>query len=313
VTLSGRLPLVPADARAFDVVGFGENSVDLVAVVDEWPTPDTKHSLTSFDRLSGGQIATAIAACVRLGCRARYAGVFGDDEPGEWLRRQLAQKGIDVQATVVRGAATRSALILVARTTGARAVLERRDPRLNLDPAALDLQTLSAGRILLVDATDVAAATRAAAAARQAGVRTVLDVDRPVPGLAALLAEADIVITSETFPRAYFGVAAVEGGVEELARATGATLVAATCGANGSVASYEGKVIRTTATRVEVVDTTGAGDAFRAGFIAGWVHSGGEVAVEVLLAQANRAAGLSCRGAGAQGALPTWAEVETGV
>src|SRR5262245_12484445 len=98
--LAARLPLRPPVAGGPDVVGFGENSVDLVAVVSEWPAPDSKHALESLERRSGGQVATAMVACARLGCRARYVGVFGDDEPGAWLRHQLAHTGVEVRAVV---------------------------------------------------------------------------------------------------------------------------------------------------------------------------------------------------------------------
>src|SRR5258707_1093244 len=67
----------------FDVAGFGLNSVDLVAVVAEYPVPNTKQRLQRFARLPGGQMATAMATCANLGWRARYIGSFGDDELGE--------------------------------------------------------------------------------------------------------------------------------------------------------------------------------------------------------------------------------------
>ena len=71
-----RLPFrIPsADCSAFDIVGFGQNSVDLLTVVAEHPTPNTKQRVQRFARLPGGQIATALATCARLGYRARYVG-----------------------------------------------------------------------------------------------------------------------------------------------------------------------------------------------------------------------------------------------
>ena len=63
---------------------------------------------------------------------------------------------------------------------------------------------------------------------------------------------------------------------------------------------------------VAALDTTGAGDAFRGGFAAAWVQSAGQgrVSAAAVLARANATAALNCRGAGAQGSLPTMAEVE---
>lgn len=55
----------------FDVAGIGLNSIDLLAVVAEYPRSNTKQRLQRFARLPGGEIATAMATCARLGWRAR--------------------------------------------------------------------------------------------------------------------------------------------------------------------------------------------------------------------------------------------------
>jgi sugar/nucleoside kinase (ribokinase family) len=306
------LPSLP-DCQPFDVVGFGENTVDFVNTVAIWPEPDTKQRLVAFDRLPGGQIATTAAVCARLGCRTRYAGVFGDDEAGRWLTTHLESVGIDVVAAVVAGAATRTASILVGATDGRRTILEYRDPRLTQGFAKLPREVFTSGRVLMLDATDLDGAVEAATQARAAGVRVVLDVDTADEALAPLLACADILITSAMVPQELTGAASVEEGLRHLSRRTPAPLIVATLGAEGSVALLDGRVIRTPALAVEVVDTTGAGDAFRGGFVAGWLRSDGRERVEVLLRQANAVAGLSCRGRGAQGALPTWHEIEAKV
>ena len=79
-----RIPFaVPSPGtRPFDVAGFGLNSIDLVAVVAEYPALNSKQRLQRVARLPGGQIATAMATCARLGWRARYIGRFGDDDLG---------------------------------------------------------------------------------------------------------------------------------------------------------------------------------------------------------------------------------------
>src|SRR5450759_657796 len=93
-----RIPFtIPAaDAALFDVVGLGLNSVDLVAVVSEFPTSNTKQPLQQFARMAGGQIATALVACARLGWRTRYLGSFGSDDLGTLARDSLVAEGVDV-------------------------------------------------------------------------------------------------------------------------------------------------------------------------------------------------------------------------
>src|SRR5213593_1990494 len=77
-----RLPFAIPSAkdRMFDVVGLGLNSIDLLAVVGEYPEANTKQRLQRFARLPGGQIATALAVCAKLGWKATYIGSFGDDD-----------------------------------------------------------------------------------------------------------------------------------------------------------------------------------------------------------------------------------------
>src|SRR5579863_10095096 len=110
-------PRLPSEAKAVDVVGLGENSVDLVAVAPRFPRPDSKQTLSRLSSVVGGQTATALVACARLGWRARYLGGVGDDEAGGRVTEVLAWEGVDVQTKPRRGASTRQAIIVVdART-----------------------------------------------------------------------------------------------------------------------------------------------------------------------------------------------------
>src|SRR5439155_16789837 len=86
-----RLPLtIPAGAtRPFDIVGFGLNSIDLLTVVAEFPASNSKQRLQRFARMPGGQTATALVTCARLGLRARYLGSVGGDDFGALARDSL--------------------------------------------------------------------------------------------------------------------------------------------------------------------------------------------------------------------------------
>src|SRR5881396_2069241 len=110
-----RIPFsLPAGDRPVDVAGFGLNSVDLVAVVADYPTSNTKQRLQRFARHPGGQIATALAACARLGWKASYIGRFGDDEFGHQARESLISAGVDTEsAQTVPGTTNQFAVILV--------------------------------------------------------------------------------------------------------------------------------------------------------------------------------------------------------
>src|SRR5262245_10492833 len=105
---SVRIPFqIPApDTRPFDVVGFGRSSVDLFSGVAECPHPNTNQRLQRFARLPGGQTATALTVCARLGLRAAYIGAFGSDELGALSRESLTSAGVDVSAARTVAGAT---------------------------------------------------------------------------------------------------------------------------------------------------------------------------------------------------------------
>jgi sugar/nucleoside kinase (ribokinase family) len=302
--------LLPPRARPFDVAGFGLNSIDLVAVVAEFPEGNTKHRLERFEWLAGGQIATAMAVCARLGWKARYVGSFGGDDLGRLSRDTLIAEGVDLTASrTVAGATNQFAIVLVSARNGDRTVLWNRHPDLATPPGAVPRDAAVSGRILIVDCHETAAATEAARHARAAGCLTIVDVEQVRPGIEALLREIDVIIAAEAFPSTFTGVADYGQALEALAREFTAPVVCMTLGAEGSLTRSAGREIRTRGFEVHCVDSTGAGDAFRGGFAAGCLRAP-HASLEDVLTYANAVAALNCRGLGARGGMPTAAEVE---
>ncbi len=300
----------PPSPRGVDIVGFGVNTIDLMAVVGQYPEPDSKHALRSFTERPGGEAATAVTVCARLGWRTRYVGRFGDDERGCTARRALEREGIDLSGCETVHAPQAVSLILVD-DQARRTVLCRRHAGLDVAASDVDPEIVASGRLLLIDAHQPAAAARAALAARRAGVPTVLDVDAPGPALQAVLSAADVVVTSQAFPEAFTGIRGLGAALGGLAREFAPALVCATLGREGSLALAGGKEIRTPGFAVEAIDSTGAGDVFRGGLLAAWLEHGPRAHVEHLLTFANAVAALSCRRLGARDGIPTREEVDT--
>ena len=259
---------------SFDVVGLGLNSVDLIAVVAEYPASNSKQPLQRFARLPGGETATAMAVCARLGWRAAYVGSFGSDDLGALSRASLTGEGVDIGGSrTVVGATNQFAVVLVDARSGNRTVLWDRDPALSMLPADVPRGVITAGRMLLVDYHETAAAAQAARLAHEAGMATVIDVERVRPGIAELLHHIDAIIAAEGFPEELTGYGSPGRALEALGREFDAPLVCVTLGSEGSLALCHGQEIRTPAFRVDCVDTTGAGDAFRGGFAAGCLRA----------------------------------------
>jgi sulfofructose kinase len=307
-----RIPfqIPPASARPFDVAGFGLNSVDLVAVVAEYPAPGSKQRLQRFARRPGGQMATAAATCARLGWRTRYIGNFGDDDLGAVSRDSLTAHGVDITASrTVAGATNQFAVILVDARSGERTVLWDRHPALNMEPADVPHDAVTSARLLIVDCHQTAASARAAKLARQARTPTIIDVEKVRPGIADLLQNIDAIIAAEEFPTALTGHEDLGRALGVMARDSGASVVCVTLGESGSLAWCNGREIRTPPFQVDCVDSTGAGDVFRGAFAAGCLAAP-DGDIEDVLRYANAAAALNCRALGSRGALPTAWEVE---
>jgi sugar/nucleoside kinase (ribokinase family) len=171
-------------------------------------------------------------------------------------------------------------------------------------------ESVTSGRVLLVDCVETEAATTAVRFARAAGIPTVIDVESVRPNIDALLSEVDIIIAAQAFPSAYTGYPDLGQAVRELAKRFRACLVVATLGEQGSLAVVGKREITTSGFSVQVTDTTGAGDAFRGGFVSAWLESKGNGDVSDLLVYANAVAALNCRSLGAGGGLPNKVEVE---
>lgn len=292
---------------ALDLIGFGQCSVDHVCLVDGLPPIGGKRAMAGYAVQPGGQIATAVLAAARLGLRGAFVGAVGDDAGGALALAPLARGGVDVTGVRrVAGAPTRLAVILVDLASGERTVLGHRDPRLCLRAEDLSAERIASARCLLTDGEDPEAAAHVARAARAAGVPVVVDVDAGGDELEPLLAATDFPVVSRSFAEWFGGDGTVRSGLARLV-GLGARMAVATLGEHGCLALLGEREIASPGFAITPRDTTGAGDVFHAAFVWGLLEG---LAPEPLLRAANAAAALACCALGAQGGLPTRAELE---
>jgi sulfofructose kinase len=294
----------------WDVIGVGANSVDHVYRIPAAPAvegPASKMRITSHVVSCGGQMATALAACARFGLRTKYIGVVGSDGNGRLVRDELGRRGIDATHVVVRGGATRFAVILVPDGSGERIVLWHRDEHAVLRAEELSADLLHSTRIVHVDDEDQDAAMTAARRARDAGVQVTSDIDRLTDRTEELVAAVTIPILAEHVPEALTGESDPERALRRL-RAGPDGMLCVTLGARGAMLLDGDTLHAAPAVPVTAVDTTGAGDVFRGAFIyallQGWPPPD-------LLRFANTAAALSCTRPGAMASVPSLDEVTT--
>ena len=289
-----------------DLVGVGLNATDTVIALERYPERGGKVEYRSSQVLPGGQVASAVVACQGWGLRTRYVGRLGDDEAGALHRREFARAGVEARIRTVPDGVSAQSLILVD-AEGERTVLCRRDDRLMLQPEDVERAWITEARALLVDGWETRAATQAARWAREAGVPVVADVDDLYEGVEDLLRCVDFLIVSRTFPGRLTGMTDLRGALQEMRSRYGCRLVGATLGEGGVVVWDGERFLEAAAFQVPVVDTTGAGDVFHAGFCYGLLQ-GWET--ERQLEFACAAAALNCTAVGARGGLGPVAAVE---
>ena len=169
----------------------------------------------------------------------------------------------------------------------------------------LDAALFGGARVLHVDDVDEEGAIAAARLAVAHGLTVTSDLDRVTERTAVLVESVTIPIFASHVPGALTGERDLERALRALRRAHHALLVV-TLGVDGAIALMNDRVVRSPAFTVDAVDTTGAGDIFRAGLIYGLLA---DWPIEESLRFANAAAAVSCTRLGAMSAVPTLREV----
>ncbi|HPF71004.1 MAG TPA: PfkB family carbohydrate kinase [Candidatus Krumholzibacteria bacterium] len=293
-------------SRTPRVLVVGYNAFDVIVSVSAMPAADTKLNVPAIITCGGGPGATAAVALARLGCHVRILTMLTDDEGGRTQRRELEAAGVDTAGSPVRHGPGAKAVILVRPDDGARTILWSRGDLPPL-PVPDDPEAELAGcDLLYLDGHETTAAAAMAAAARRRGLPVVLDAGSVREGTRDLVPLCTDVLASVAFLADYTGLGDPVAGLRALA-VGGPARVGVTFGAAGALGLEDGSTVGVAAFAVAAADTTGAGDAFHAGYAAARLRGAGFPAA---LRFGAAVAALKCRGWGGRAALPTWPEAE---
>jgi sulfofructose kinase len=281
------------------VVGVGLNATDTILSVPQIPARSGKVESTAVRILPGGQVATAMVACQTWGLRTRYVGKLGDDAAAQVHKDAFARAGVETCLITVPNCSSQQSFILVD-SGGERTAIGWREERLALQPSELKREWIADARALLIDGYDMAAATTAAAWAREAGIPVIADLDEAYAGIDELLPTVDYLIVSQGLPQRLCRESDLAKSLPKLQGRYSSRLVAATLG-SGGVLAYDGERFHYAAAfRVAVADTTGAGDIFHAGFIYSLLQ---DWPLQRSLDFSCAAAALNCSVIGARGGI----------
>ena len=282
--------------RGPDVIVFGQTARDLVLVVDTMPGARQAADVYQRRELLGGKGANQAVALAQLGMRPALASVIGEDQIGQRLLTQAQHDQVDTSA-VIRRPGVRTALILdIVDSSGQWRYLEDIPAEMLLTEGDVRAcrHLLLPGRWVSVQLQQPpAAALAAAVGAHQAGCQVVLEGALPEAHRADLLAVADVLRADARETELLAGSAvSTAAEAEKIASdllSQGPSLVALAIEGIGNLVAWPDDRVLLPLTDIQVVDTTGAGDAFTAGLIMALAQGGGP----------QRAARLAVAAAGA--------------
>ena len=284
---------------SFDVVGVGLNATDTLILVPHFPAYGGKAPFQREVLSPGGQVASAMVTCARLGMRAKYIGTLGDDLRGGIQLESLRTSGVNLDDIEIRpDCPNQSAYILVDQLSGERTVLWKREDCLSIDPASLTPEKITSARLLHIDGHDTPAVARAAEIARQHQIPVTVDVDTIYPGFDRVLPNVDYLIASSEFPARWTREPDPFRALAMIQNEYGMRVAAMTLGADGALARADGKYIYAPGFVVDCVDTTGAGDVFHGAFCYSVFES---MPLSEALEFSNAMAALNCTALGARG------------
>ena len=291
---------------------MGSINQDFVLKVERRPKPGETVTDAVLSTHSGGKGANQAAAAALLGASVALLGRVGDDGFGGPLVQALEEKGVDTALIEeAPGSATGTAFVTVTED-GENSITVAPGANRRLTPEDVDAACGAiAGAAVLVAQMEVPreCVARAVEVADEVGTRAILNLAPPFRLPRAVLGGLDPLVVNEHEAAFLLGesVEGVEGVGAALAAASellalGPKSAVVTVGADGAVFAEGDDAGHLPAPEAEMVDTTGAGDAF-VGALA--LRLAREASLKEAVSYAVRAGSAAVTRGGAQGALPT--------
>jgi len=273
--------LAHVDQSFLDSVGAPLGSMTLI---NEDQAHDIYLKMGPATEMSGGSVANTVAGFANLGGSSAYIGKVRDDQLGDIFNHDMESLGVNIRLEpTTDGAPTARSHVLISEG-GQRTMQTYLGACLELSLADITDATVGSPKALLLEgyvwdiAEGPALAKKAAEIARQNGTAVSLSlsdsycVERHRDSFEDFVQkDADIVVADEDEIHALLGTDSIEAAVTKLAAYD--VLFAVTRSEKGSVIVHGDVTVEQEAAKVEeIVDTTGAGDAYAAGFLYGWVN-----------------------------------------
>jgi ribokinase len=293
----------------------GSANMDLVATTDRFPLPGETILGNTFTAIPGGKGANQAVCVAKLGGRVHFVGKMGKDRFRDQLWKSMSSDGVLLRHTMTDPAVSTGIALITVDRTGQNEIVVISGSNMRLTPRDVNehRSVFARGGVLLLQLEiPLRTVSRAAAIARQYGLRVILN---PAPARIlpdSLLRRVDCLTPNETEAGILTGVAvtslktAEQAARQLLARGVGAVVV--TLGSRGSLLVSRRGTCLYPAKKVRAVDTTAAGDAFNGALAYALTKGKG---MEEAIPFANDVATLSVTRFGAQRSMPTLADVHS--
>jgi sugar/nucleoside kinase (ribokinase family) len=277
--------------KASQVVGIGSCAIDYFAIVPRLLGPDEKINADRLEIHAGGVTGNNLTQVARLGARAGWLGLIGDDESGRLITQAFKEDGLDISGVEIVKGEQSSLTWIPVDAQGERCIYMF--PNVNGKLSVEQVRNRFAPQIRKAKHFHTEASQlplppvrEGMKVAREAGVRVIFDLD-VAPSYfaqAKLGAEKDLIAALQLVDvlkpcKAAAREITSESDYKKMAvklLALGPKVVAVTMGAEGCLIASAGSTAHVPAFKVNVVDSTGAGDAFMGGLsyglLQGWEH-----------------------------------------
>ena len=272
-----------------------------MCLVDFYPAANTKNKIKRYDQQGGGPVPTALATLGKLGKSSLLISLVGEDRAGEYLIEELQRFFVDTQHIIKSNISpTSEAFIIVDERNGNRTVFLQQSGKDVQIKDQIDFSIVKNCKMVHLDGHDVPLSLDIAKAARKYGVRVSIDIgsDRFVPQ--ELLELTDVAIVSQSFADAQLIKDDPAASARKLVE-YGIKCGAVTCGRNGSYFANIKEDHYFPAFKVNVIDSTGAGDVFHGAALFAILEN---FSIKDIAVWASAAAALKCGKMGGKIGIP---------
>ncbi|MFQ5499116.1 MAG: carbohydrate kinase family protein [Candidatus Zixiibacteriota bacterium] len=282
-----------------DCLGLGIIPVDFLYTVEKYPDVEQKVDAIDFRMQGGGPVGTAMIGLARLGRKTAMIAAVGDDLMGRLSIDELRAAKVSHRFMITKKRPSACASGFIEANSGRRTMVLSRS--ITVRPSDLTLVSYPIPAVVHLDGRDMPATMKMARWARRVGAIVSFDIGSIRNDVTDVLPLVDHLVVADAYAFPYTGRKTARQAIESLAQICPGSIVI-TEGIKGSTGWEKGTLVHQKAYCVDTVDTTGAGDAFHAGYLFGLLNRC-EMCERLRLGAG--VAALNCTRLGARSGLPT--------